>query len=441
MMNKKRADCEYGRRLIKKLIKEENIENALSLYPGKSREEVTNILVNDFISKLLILGVASLLIMLIVFLVVFFNRTEEVTLTNVERSGMNGESKIISGWIETPYGDRDIEFEVEPVTVSDEEMDRRKLLADKKLPEMIKGNNSDLEHIRGDLEFVTELEGVTDRIEWETDDLNLVTSKGKVNNQDIRKSQNIILFARLWFGNEFRLCEIYATVEPPEYSPQEEMYRKQKELVWDRQKDTRESAFFEIPEGVVIKQGKKSSITKFVGRLFIIPPIVFLLLTIRFNGNIRDKKKKRDAMAVREYREFITNVSLLMMSGASPRKVFFRLSDEYGGRKKSVLKDELLVTRNELENGVAETVAFEAFGNRLEDRSYQRFSSIMSQYVTKGVYAMQEMLTSEVKEVTMRERENVKIYGEMAGTKLLLPMMGLLAITFAVIMVPAFAGI
>ena len=69
---------------------------------------------------------------------------------------------------------------------------------------------------------------------------------------------------------------------------------------------------------------------------------------------------------------------------------------------------------------------------------YQRMASLLTQNVSKGIQGIQTLLLQEAKEAMAQERANIKIKGEQAGTKLLLPMMGMLVLVFAILLVPAF---
>ena len=99
---------------------------------------------------------------------------------------------------------------------------------------------------------------------------------------------------------------------------------------------------------------------------------------------------------------------------------------------------ELKVTRQELENGRSETVAYEDFGRRIGILVYQRMASLLTQNISRGVQGMKGLLLQEAKEVMAQERATIRQKGEQAGTKLLLPMMGLLGLVFAILLVPAF---
>ena len=62
------------------------------------------------------------------------------------------------------------------------------------------------------------------------------------------------------------------------------------------------------------------------------------------------------------------------------------------------------------------------------------------QNMKKGTADLIRILEYESADVFNERKENVKILGEEAGTKLLLPMMIMMVIIFAIIMYAAFAG-
>jgi len=90
------------------------------------------------------------------------------------------------------------------------------------------------------------------------------------------------------------------------------------------------------------------------------------------------------------------------------------------------------------EEATSEAVVYEAFGGRIGVLAYRRMASLLTQNVSKGVQDIRILLLQEAKEVMAQEKANIRQKGEQAGTKLLLPMTGLLLLVFAVLLVPAF---
>lgn len=69
-----------------------------------------------------------------------------------------------------------------------------------------------------------------------------------------------------------------------------------------------------------------------------------------------------------------------------------------------------------------------------------KFCTLLVQNMKKGTADLIRILEYESADVFNERKENVKILGEEAGTKLLLPMMIMMVIIFAIIMYAAFAG-
>ena len=105
---------------------------------------------------------------------------------------------------------------------------------------------------------------------------------------------------------------------------------------------------------------------------------------------------------------------------------------------KHMLTAELKVTNREMEHGQSEQEVYEAFGRRIGVLAYRRLASLLSQNVSRGVQGIRQLLLIEAKEVMAQERAGIIIRGAQAGTKLLLPMTGLLFLVFAMLLVPAF---
>ena len=128
------------------------------------------------------------------------------------------------------------------------------------------------------------------------------------------------------------------------------------------------------------------------------------------------------------------------MAGISVRQSFVRLAEEYEKNygPDYVLTKELRVIKQELETGRSEAVVYEDFGRRIGVPAYRRMASLLTQSISKGVQGMKSLLLQEVTEVMAQEKALIRQKGEQAGTKLLLPMMGMLLLMFAILLVPAF---
>ena len=100
----------------------------------------------------------------------------------------------------------------------------------------------------------------------------------------------------------------------------------------------------------------------------------------------------------------------------------------------------LLLARREMESGVSELAAYQHFAKRCRLQKYVKLVSLLEQNTKLGASGFMGSLRVECREALQERRTTARRLGEEAGTKLLLPMIMMLAIVMVVIIVPAFAG-
>ena len=87
---------------------------------------------------------------------------------------------------------------------------------------------------------------------------------------------------------------------------------------------------------------------------------------------------------------------------------------------------------------MAETEAYRRFGERCGQMKDKTFSTLLIQNLQKGTRYMADMLEQEAIEAWDERKRKARVLGEAAATKLLLPMVMMLAVVMAIIMIPAF---
>jgi hypothetical protein len=99
----------------------------------------------------------------------------------------------------------------------------------------------------------------------------------------------------------------------------------------------------------------------------------------------------------------------------------------------------MVYTCRELRSGISEGLSYEHFGKRTGLQEYIRLSALLTQNLKRGNSMLLERLREEA-DKSAEERLQSKKLGEEAGTKLLVPMVLMLAVVMAIIMVPAFSN-
>lgn len=424
--------------LRKLLVREGKLRDAMELYPGKTREEVRELLFSELVKRLLPGGIATVFFL---FLALFSGGgvTEE---QGIARPSPGAAAVTVQVRME-----REGDFYTLPLSVGALEYEESRIAelhqaAGDYLAETVPAENEGLERVVGDLCFPETLPGICNDIYWSTDAPWLVTAEGEVLNGELTEPVPVQITAELSYGSECRYFTRVITVFPKEYTEEEALLRAvQKELVL-QEEASRTTGRFLLPEQVLGCRVEQEEETGFGigGFLVLLALIIPLLLYSGYFGSLDTKRKERKEQAESSYTDFITKLSLLLAAGISVRKAFERLAEEYEKNHglQHVLTAELKVTRQELDNGCSETVAYEEFGRRIGVLAYRRMASLLTQNVSRGMQGMRNLLLQEAKEVMAQDKANIRMKGEQAGTKLLLPMMGLLFLVFAILLVPAF---
>lgn len=175
------------------------------------------------------------------------------------------------------------------------------------------------------------------------------------------------------------------------------------------------------------------------GILLLLGLVAAVCIPVSGKRRQEEKLRKREQELIADYPELVSKYLLLLNAGLSQRLVWERIVADYrkSGRKRYAY-DEMLLTLREMENGVPETRAYERFGKRCRLLPYMRFSGVLVQNLQKGARGSLHLLEQEAMTAFAERKEAAKRRGEEAGTKLLLPMFGLLAIVLVIVMVPAF---
>lgn len=154
--------------------------------------------------------------------------------------------------------------------------------------------------------------------------------------------------------------------------------------------------------------------------------------------------QKRLRMKV-SYPMVLSKFVLYMGAGLTVRGSFLRIAEE--GTKKECkstgaeIYQEMFYAGRELSAGVSEGLVYERFGMRTGLEEYTRFTTMLIQNLKKGNAVLLERLKEECRKAQTENIHIRKRMGEEAETKLLLPMVMMMAIVMLLVMVPAFSSL
>lgn len=166
-----------------------------------------------------------------------------------------------------------------------------------------------------------------------------------------------------------------------------------------------------------------------------------LALLVRQTQEEQDARKKRAEQLLMEYPGLVMKFTLLLQAGMTVRKAFQKIALDYQRKspeRKNYACEEIVTACREMDSGVSEAEAYRRFGERCGQIKYKTFSVLLIQNLQKGSRRMAEMLEKESVEAWDERKRKARVLGEAAATKLLVPMMMMLAVVMAIIMIPAF---
>ena len=155
----------------------------------------------------------------------------------------------------------------------------------------------------------------------------------------------------------------------------------------------------------------------------------------------QEEMAKRAEQLLMDYPSLIMKFTLLIQAGMTARKVFQKMSTDYMRNRPKTGRyayEAIIIMCHEMDSGVAELEAYRRFGERCGQMKYKTFSTILIQNLQKGSHRMADLLEKEALEAWDERKRKARVLGETAATKLLVPMVMMLAVVMAIIMIPAF---
>lgn len=306
----------------------------------------------------------------------------------------------------------------------------------------ILGKNQDIRHITTDLKLEEAYEGFPFDVSWESSREEVLDSSGRVGN--IASAVSLELKVTLTYRDYTRTETLQAVVEPAALSQEEQEYLELREYLLETEEESRGKDIWSLPEEWKGKKLEWSLETKdYSFLIWASTPAVAALLYLSADKDLHKELEKRRRSLGREYPELVHKLLLYVGAGMTIRGAFKKIGGDYEKKKQKTGKvqlvcEEVLYTCRELQGGVSEGAAYEHFGKRAGSREYIRLGTLLGQNLKRGNSTLLERLREEAEKVSGESLLRVRKLGEEAGTKLLFPMVMMLAVVMVMIMVPAF---
>ena len=338
----------------------------------------------------------------------------------------------------------ELTLEIEPRGMTAEQV--KTLLAEEtgKMEGYILGKNRSLEEVRTDLNLIREIEGTSVTVEWELDSYEVLNLDGSIRKDKVTEEGTIVgLRGRLQCEGQESVYEAYVRVLPEILSPMQQWQEALMAALQRLQAETRLAERKELPkavDGVSVSWKEKGSSTA-----GLIPILTLLCLALVYTAKDQELKKQvqeREWELRRDYAQMVSKLVLLMGAGSAVRTAWeimvrdYERKREAGGGRRYVY-EEMTLTCRELQNGVSEGRAYENFGLRCRLPCYLKLSALLEQNLKKGNKGLTQMLQAEVTGAFEQRKELAREQGEKASTRLLFPMVLMLAVVMFLVLIPA----
>ncbi|HJB91668.1 MAG TPA: type II secretion system F family protein [Candidatus Eisenbergiella merdigallinarum] len=314
--------------------------------------------------------------------------------------------------------------------------------ASSRLSSQMEGEGWDPDAVRSDLELPRELCGGLVEVTWQSSDYDLMDGSGKIREQLLpEEGEAVTLTAVLSCGEDSRTLTFPLRLVPEETGASARLLR---EVGRRMEEDSGEE---EVPlpaefEGQKVSWYEPAS-APFAWSALLTAAGCLALYAAWDRDLLEEGKRRREELAL-AYPSFLAKTALFAGTGMPLRTIFFRMAKDGQKRGAGPVEEELLRACREMESGVTQLQAIESFGRRCGLPQYKKYASLLSQNLQRGTGGLLEALNREAEDAFEERKRYAKRRGDEAQTRLLAPMLMMLAVIMMLILVPAcfsFGGI
>ncbi len=327
---------------------------------------------------------------------------------------------------------------VEERMLSEKEAEEEFLKAEHLLPNIIKGENESLSKVSAGLMFATQIPDTCVEVEWTEKQLDYFYSDGRLREDLTLKEPVELQISAILICQEYTRDYVTTITVLP---TQPGIEQKLSSLIQQKNENKRKKDVLVLPEeyqGEALRWRKPMDSTFLYFGAFTISSAIFLKL-----GEKRDQKealKERQKALEKDYAQIVSKFAMLLSAGLSVRNAWERivLMQRRKGTSEKVIEQELHWALLQMQKGVPELEVYEKFGARVKEIHYKKLMALFISDKRRGSIPLLDAMNQEMMLAWEEQKRNTRQQGEKIGTKLLLPMMGMLGVVFIMILVPAF---
>ena len=304
--------------------------------------------------------------------------------------------------------------------------------------DLIKGENEDLSKICERIYFPDQVPETVVCVEWIRKPYEYVHSDGTL--QENRKIQEPVeqqISAILYCQEYTRDYECSVTFLPQENT----LEQKIKQLAEQSAEETKNQDVLILPTdymGREIAWKKPMDLTFLYFLILTAAAVIFLEIGAKRDAQIQKQKRLEEMEA--DYAQIVSKFAMLLSAGLSVRNAWIRIVMMQKNKQAEghPVYEEMNWAFLQMQKGIPEVEVYEGFGNRVGLVHYKKLMSMFVSDLRRGSTHLLENMNGEMLQAWDEQKRAAKQRGERIGTKLLLPMMGMLGVVFMIILVPAF---
>lgn len=345
------------------------------------------------------------------------------------------EQKIIAdlGGTEIP-----ITVTVEERLLSKEEAENIFSKAEKILPELLKAENEDLFNVTKGLNFIDVMPDGCVEVEWTEKQLDYFYSDGRLREETLVNEPVELTVAAILICQEYtKDFQTVIRILPRKQNVEQKLL----DLIEQKKDESRDKDVILLPENF---EGQQIRWRKPLDFTFVYLFILSLIsgIALKF-GEKRDRKEaqiQRLEELENDYAQIVSKFSMLLSAGLSIRNAWERIviMQKRKGMLGRVVYQEMNWGLGQMQKGVSEIEVYEKFGVRVKEIHYKKLMALFISDKKRGSIPLLEAMNQEMMLAWEERKRKTRQQGEKIGTKLLIPMMGMLSVVFFMVLVPAF---
>lgn len=358
-----------------------------------------------------------------------------------EREEWSGKKQKIELYAVTGNERLEMDLSIWPLTLSEGELDTYRDRFFEEIADIIGGENSDLMNVSHDLVLRERYEGYPFKFAWRSSDHGIVNAyDGKIREKE--QEGDAVLTVTYSYGEYSGEAGISVHVVKPVMSDEEMLASDIRAYLEESEKSGRYERIWNLPDeidGRKIRWEYRSEDNS--GMIMGLFTLVTVIIYAASGKDLSSQTEKRRENMRKTYPKILRQLSLYVGAGMTTKAAFMRIvSDASSSGITDAVYEEMRSACHEMDQGIGEAECYERFGNRTGLGEYIKLAGMLSQNLRRGDANFRLRLKTEA-DMAMKERIlQARKTGEEAQTKLLVPMIMMLAVVMVMIMIPAFTG-